>query len=203
MNGAQSKPRARAGMALAAGGGEILGVDCGFCIRRRQDVMYAMATGAIGHGLRPALGRQSVERRIERGDAIGRQPEPFCKLHIAVAMPARLAHIRGIHGGIQILRREDVVFAVAIGASRSLSYSLFHCLAMNARFVLFVNLGVAHAAGVIHTFAKFSGRGPPCVFRLIMRTGVAHRAIRRTRIPRFYRLPMDTGSIGLRDVLMA
>ena len=78
-----------------------------------------------------------------------------------MAMCARLSDMGGVNGRILIFRGYNVMFAMAIGAYRRLAYALFHRFAVNARFVLFSDIGVAHAAGVGHTFAEFIGRWPP------------------------------------------
>ena len=50
-----------AGMALAAGFRQILRVDRRLWIGRRQDIVHAMATGAIGHRLGAGFRGQPVE----------------------------------------------------------------------------------------------------------------------------------------------
>ncbi len=72
---ADGESRARTGMALAAGLRQVLRIDGGFRVGRGQDVVHAVATGAVGHGLRAGLGGQPVEGGIEAHQPVGRQAE--------------------------------------------------------------------------------------------------------------------------------
>ena len=91
---ADGETRTGAGMALAAGLRQVLGIDGGIGVGRRQNVVYAVATGAIGHGLRAGLGGQAVVRRIEAHQAVRRQPELARQPDVAVATAAGVANVR-------------------------------------------------------------------------------------------------------------
>src|SRR5207247_4286728 len=65
VNLADGKTGSGAGVALTAGFGEVFRVDHGAGVGGRQDVVNAMATGAVGDGLGAGLGGQPVEGGIE------------------------------------------------------------------------------------------------------------------------------------------
>ena len=113
-----------AGMALAAGLGQVLGVDHGLGVGRRQDVVHAVAAGAVGDGLRSGFGCQAVERGIEADQPVRRHAELTCQPEIAVAASAGVADVGAVdrRGGVGVL--DDVVLAVAIGAERRLGDAL-------------------------------------------------------------------------------
>ena len=165
--------------------------------------MDSMATGAVGHCLRSALGGESVERCIEGCDAVGRQSKASSEFNVAMAMRAGFADVGGADWRIQILGREDVMFAVAVRADRRLADALFDGFAMDADLILFGDFDVAHAASVRHCLSEFWGEGSPGCLCVIMRIGVAYGAIRRGCVSIFYRLAMHAGRVGLGDVLMA
>ena len=52
-------------MTLAAGDGQVLRVDHRFGVGGSQNIMHAVATGAIRNRLVAGLGRQSVERGVK------------------------------------------------------------------------------------------------------------------------------------------
>ena len=65
------------GVALAAGIHEVSAVDGGPGIVRRQNVVHAVATGAIGYDLRAQFGRQAVVAGQVGGGTAARDSEFF------------------------------------------------------------------------------------------------------------------------------
>ena len=160
-----------AGMALAAGLGQVLGIDGGFRVGRRQNVVHAVATGAVGHRLRPGLGGQTVVGGIEAHQAVRGQAELARQPDVAVATSAGVANVRRVHrrGGVGVF--DDLVLAVAIGAERGLGDAARQGLAVDAGAVLLHHLAVAHAAGVRHGGAESLRLGVAAVHARCRGTG--------------------------------
>ena len=94
---------ARALVAFAAGLRQVFGVDGRFRIRRRQDVVYAVAACAIGDGLAAGFRGQAVERGVEAHQAVAGHSELAGEAHVAMAVPAGVANVAGGHRRVGVL----------------------------------------------------------------------------------------------------
>ena len=161
--------------------------------------MYAVATRAVGHGLRAALGGQPVEGGIEADQPVVRHAELAGQAHVAVAASAGVADMAAIHRATRIGVLEDLVLAVAIRAQRRLGDAARQRLAVHAGAELLHHLGVAHAAGIGH------GGAERLRFRRqqFVRAAVAQRAIRRAFVAALARLPVDALVVIARLVAVA
>ncbi len=188
---ADGETRPRAGVALAAGPRQVPWVDGGLRIRRRQNVMHAVAARAVRHRLGPRLGGQPVVGRVEADQPVRGHAEFARQPHIAMAAPAGLANVGGVHWRSRVAGFDDVVLAVAVGTQRGLRDSARHGLPMYARPVLFGHFGVAHAAGVRHGGTKRLGLG----VQQLVRAPMAQRAIRRAFVAVLPRLAVDADGV--------
>ena len=188
---ADGEARPRAGVALAAGPRQVLWVDGGLRIRRRQDVMHAVATRAVRHRLRPRLSGQPVVGRIEADQPVRGHAEFARQPHVAMAASAGLANVGGVHRRSRVAGFDDVVLAVAVGTQRGLRDAARHGLPVYARPVLFDHFAVAHAAGVRHGGTKRLGLG----VQQLMRAPMAQRAIRRAFVAVLPRLAVDAEGV--------
>ncbi len=143
---------------------------------RRQNVVDSMATGAIGDRFVPGLRCQSVEGGVETGQAVDGKSEFTGKLHVAVTVAAGIANIVCGDFGVGIGMREDVMFAMAIGAERGLHDARGQSFAMYALAVLINDVAVACRAGVDDGRAEMRRL---LVFSGFVRGAVAHGAVRR------------------------
>ncbi len=75
-------------VALATGGIKVGAIDGGTRIARRQDVMHAMATSAVGCNHRTAFRRKAVITVHIRGHAVSGYAELLRKTHALVAARA-------------------------------------------------------------------------------------------------------------------
>jgi hypothetical protein len=113
---ADGETLAGAGVALAAGLGQVLRVDGGIRVGRGQDIVDAVAARAVGHGLHAFLGGQPVVGSVEAHQAVRRHAELAAQPDVAVAAAARLADVRRVHRRSCVAGFDDLVLAVAIGA---------------------------------------------------------------------------------------
>lgn len=138
--------------------------------------MNAMAGSAVRHGLRATANGEAVETVGVGRHAIGRQVEAGVQPLIAVATAASVdGDACGADGRGGILRGENEMLAVAIGADGRSADAGFQRLAVNAFHVGFRNFGVAGAAGfrdvpVIDLGARIA-RGIDGVRAVTVRTG--------------------------------
>ena len=135
-------------VALAAGGVEIGAIDGGARIARRQNVVHAVATGAVGGDDRTALGGQAVIAVEVAGDAVAGDAELLREAHALVAAGAGVARkvlLGDRRVGIGV--RLDGVDAVAIGADRGEHVAARNGLPVNAGVEGVGYIGVALAAG--------------------------------------------------------
>ena len=170
-----------------------------FGIRRWKDVVHAVATGAIGHGLRPGLRRQAVERRVEADQTVAGKTELARQAHVAVAVSAGVADILAVHRRGCIAGLEDGVLAVAIRAHRRLQYAARH------RFAVYA--GLERVATSLWHMPQVSGTaGPerrrPGDLDFVRRT-VTRAALGRGRISLASFLPVDAAGVLGRYLLMA
>ena len=106
-------------VALAAGGIQIGAIDRRARIARRQNVVHAVATGAVGRNHRTALRGQPVIAVHVARDAVSGHAELLRKPHALMATRARIARnvlLRNRRVGIGV--RLDRVNAVAVRAHR-------------------------------------------------------------------------------------
>ena len=183
MHGPQREPCPRAGMTLPARARQVLGVDGGVRVRGRQNVMHPVATGAIGHRLRASRGRQAVVGSLEADHPVRRHPELAGQAHVAVAPPARLGNVAGVHQRGAVGGRLDGVLPVAIRADRRLRDPLLQGFAMHAQEILLGNPGMAHTAGLWHLLAERLGVGGG----QLVGASVADGAIRGSGVSLFQR----------------
>src|ERR1051326_7064858 len=118
-------------MTLAASHRKILRIDGGFGIRRRKNVMYAVATGAIRHRLIARLCGQSMKRFVEAHQTIFGHLHLAGKLDISVAPAAGIADVRAEHWRVHVGGPQNGMGAVTIGADRRLPDALRDGLSMD------------------------------------------------------------------------
>ena len=138
-------------VALAAGGVEIGAIDGGAGIARRQNVVDAVATGAVGRNYRAAFRGQAVIAVEVAGDAIAGHAEFLRQTHAFVAGSAGVAgEILPGDGGVGVGGRLDGMDAVAVGADRGELVAARDGLPVNALHESVCDIGVALAAGGGH-----------------------------------------------------
>ena len=196
MHGADGEARARSGMAAAAGGGDLVRVDVRARIGGRQDVVDAVAGGAVGHLDVARPPGETVEAVLERLDRGVLQAELLGDAQVAVAAPAgHLRDVRGVDRRALVAGPEDAVLAVAIGADRRLADPRRRRDAVDALAVGLGDLGMAGGAGrgdvlAVHLRLRVVGRegcrgcrGSRCRSRRA-RPGRRRRHARSPRRPR-------------------
>ena len=135
-------------VALAAGGVEIGAIDGGVGIARRENVVHAVATGAVGGDDGTAFGGEAVIAVEIAGDAVAGDAELLREAHALVAAGADVARDvllgdRRVGVGVPL----DGVNAVAVSARRGEHVAARNCLAVNAGGESVGDVGVALAAG--------------------------------------------------------
>src|SRR5438045_2028882 len=98
--------------------------------------MYAMATRTIGHGLIAGFRGEPVERSVKSDEPVAGNAEFAGKRHIAVTVPAGVAHVRGGDRRVGVAGAENGVFPVTVGAQRRLRSPFRKSLAVHAGAVL-------------------------------------------------------------------
>src|ERR1019366_1260577 len=122
--------------------------DGGARVAGGQDVVDAVATGAVGDHQRAALRGQAVVAVVVRGDAVADDAELLGKAHALVTAGAGIAReVLAGDGGVGIGGRLDGVDAVAVGADRGERVAARDGLAVNALGEDGLHSGVALAAG--------------------------------------------------------
>ena len=135
-------------VALAAGGVQIGAIDRRPRIARRQNVVHAMATGAVGRHHRAALRGQPVIAVEVAGHAVAGHAELLRQPHALVAAGADVArNILLRHRRLGSVWRLDGVDAVAIRAGGRQRIAARERLPVNARVEGVGHIGVALAAG--------------------------------------------------------
>ena len=135
-------------VALAAGSVEVGGVDGGARIAGRQDVVNAVATGAVGDDDRTALRSEAVVAVVISGDAVADDAELLGEAHALMTAGAGVAReVLAGDRGVGIAGRLDGVDAVAIGADGGERVAARDGLAVNALGEDGLHAGVALAAG--------------------------------------------------------
>ena len=137
----------RAGMALAAGLGQVGVIDGRVRIAGGQNVVHAVTAGAVGDRGRADFRCHAVIAGQVRTDAAAGHAEFLREPHALVAGRAGVLHVGCGHGRVRILRRLDGVNAVAIGADRRLPVAARDGRAVNALHVLLLDVVMALGAG--------------------------------------------------------
>jgi hypothetical protein len=138
-------------MALTACVDQVCLVDGGMRIARRENVVYPMATGTIGHDLRAQLGGEAVIARQVGGGPASLEPELLRQPHAFMAARAgRPRQVLGGDGGIRINVRLDGVNAMAISTDWRLRISAGDRLPVDAPHELLLDGGVAFGTGDGH-----------------------------------------------------
>ncbi len=158
--------------------------------------MDAVTACAIGHRLRPGLGRQPVEGGVEAHHAVRRQAELARQADIAVAASAGFPDVRRVHRRGFVAGFDDFVFAVAIGAERGLVDSARHRLSVYALPVLLRHLAVAHPAGIRDAFAKsFRAGGQQFVGAAVANAAIGRAVVARLASQAVYALGVVAGLV--------
>ena len=148
-------------------------------VRGRKDVVRAVAAGAVGDLDGAAPRREPVKAVLERLRPVPRQAPLFRQRHRGVTRRARESgDVGGRDGRAGVLRREDGVLAVAVGACGRVRIALVEAHPVDAGVVLAALGLVAPAAdlldvhlvdrrdrvesvpGVVRAVAIDAGRGP-------------------------------------------
>ena len=175
VNGADGESGTGAGVAVAAGLREVLGVDGGLGVRGRQDLVEAVAGGAVGYRLGASFGGEPVERVAEGGDPVRGETEAAGKAKVAVAAAAGFTDGRGSDGGAGGLGAEDGVFAVAIGADGGFGDPGGEGFSVDAGLVVGKDFGVAEAAEFGDVLMEFGGFGELGFVGLVVANGAIGR----------------------------
>ena len=139
------------GMAIAAGLAQVRLVHRRARIAGGKNVVYPMATGAVGHGLLAGAGSQAMVAVLISGDARSRHVEARHQLGVGVA--ARAGDLRNIgqrNRRFGIAGRQDAMLAMAVRAGGGVQNSRGHRLPVNALPVGIKNVLVAGRAGGRH-----------------------------------------------------
>ena len=159
VDGADGETGTGAGVAVAAGLGQVLCMDGGFGIGRGQHLMEAVAGGAVGYGLGAGFGGETVEGVAEGGDTVRGETEAAGEAEIAVAAAAGFTNGGRADGGAGGFGAEDGVFAVAIGTNGCFGDAGGEGFAVDTGLVVGEGLGVAKAAEFGDIFVKRGGFG--------------------------------------------
>ena len=135
-------------VALAAGGVEVGAIDGGVRVARGENVVHAVATGAVGGDDGSALGGEAVIAIEVAGDAVAGNAELLREAHAFVAAGADVARdILLGDGRVGVGMTLDGVDAVAVSTCGREHVAARDCLAVNAGGEGVGYFGVALATG--------------------------------------------------------
>jgi hypothetical protein len=163
MNWAKGEAAASPGMTRTAGRRKIRRMNRGIRIRGGQNLMNAVATATVGHGLGAGPAGQAVEAGVKAQDAVGRETKTRHQLQVAVTHGAGFTNAKRAGGRLLGGRALDVVLPVTVAADGSLAVPRGDSLPVNAS-AKFVSLrAVTHATG-FHRVAAKGRRSRACYF---------------------------------------
>ncbi len=155
----RAEPGADAGMALAAGLRQVLGIDRGARIAGGQNVVDAVAGSAIGRGEVAALQGQAMEALHVGREHVRRQPVLRDDPLRGMTLAAGFGDVGRRHARRGQLDGGDGVLAMAVGADGRVAHAGLDRRAVNAAEVGLLDVFVAFAAGAGNVLPVELGRG--------------------------------------------
>ncbi len=137
--------------------------------------MHAVTRGAVRHRFLTSFQSESMERRLVTHHNVSGEIELAGQGDVPVTAAASLRNVEGIHGGSRNPGRLDLVLSVARRADRGGNDTGSYRPAMDALFVLRINLGVARSADPWNGFSEGLGTGPLHLVYVAVTDGAVRR----------------------------
>ena len=136
-------------MALAASGGQVALVHVRARVRRRSDVMHAVAARAVGSGQLPGAQSQPVKAILKSRDFIGRKTESLTHSRIGMAAPTSFTGDVGReYRRVWLIARQDPMLAVTVGTYGGVPEAARDRFTVDALTIRGENIGVAPTASL-------------------------------------------------------